>query len=287
MNKNKKPLSESRIKLAKSATKNSYYLWDYTGQRGGGVLGCKIYPSGKKSFYFRYAKNGKRTFIFMGNYPNIDVNEAKARKLELSSLLDSGVDPKDFIENKKQGGSPELSFIDEDGIPRQQGKFSDMVDVYVDELKRNRSGDKLVRCLARFEKNYKYYLSDFPDKAVNTITKRDIMLFLSPIAQRASVQSDKIRSILHRMFELAIDYKDDPRYVNSPISFNIDSNPIKRVKKQNSSKGRERSLSIDELALLFHPQSEQYFNPSIFRLLKLSVLMGGATTNRIGFNFIR
>lgn len=278
MNKNnkvRKPLSESRIRLAKPNSKNAYYLWDFTGQRGGGVLGCKVYPSGKKSFYFRYVKNGKRTFVFIGNHPNIDVNEAKSRKLELSSLLDSGVDPKDFVENKKQNSLLELSFINEDGIEKQQGMFSDMVDVYVDELKRTRTGEKLTRCLDRFEKNHKYYISDFPEMPVNQITKRDVMLFLSPIAKRAPVQADKIRSILHRMFELAIDYEDEARFVDSDISFNIDSNPVKRVKKQNNSKSRKRSLSLDELALLFSPESEQYFNPSIFRLLKLSVLMGG------------
>lgn len=269
------PLNDSGIKAAKPNTKNSYYIWDYTGQRGGGALGCKVYPSAKKNFYFRYVKDKKRVFVFLGTYPNLTLNDARARKLELSSLLDSGVDPKDFVENKKQNSLLELSFINEDGIEKQQGMFSDMVDVYVDELKRTRSGEKLTRCIDRFEKNYQYYISDFPEMPVNQITKRDVMIFLSPIAKRAPVQADKIRSILHRMFELAIDYEDEARFVDSDICFNIDSNPVQRIKKQNNSKPRKRSLSLDELALLFSLESEQYFNPSIFRLLKLSVLMGG------------
>lgn len=42
-------------------------------------------------------------------------------------------------------------------------------------------------------------------------------------------------SIIRRMFEIALDYDDDPMTSDNPIKFRLDKNPAARIKKQNQS----------------------------------------------------
>ena len=73
-------LTDSKIRGLKP--KNSaYYTWQAAATRGTGRLGVKTYPSGRKTFVYRYFVNGKEKFISLGDFPTLALADAteKAR----------------------------------------------------------------------------------------------------------------------------------------------------------------------------------------------------------------
>lgn len=265
-------LTKTSISGAKPKPKNSYYMWDSNGERGAGVLGVKVTPSGNKLFYFRYISDAKAKFIKLGKVGSMSLAEARERKTALSGLLSSGIDPQKQIANEK---------AQEEAAAKHEaahGTFADLLNVYFEHLSKKHSDpDQRARCLERYQQHVDYYIKDAidPDRKVNDITKKDILALLSKIIPTAPVQADKIRSILHTMFELAIDFDDDPANYHRDLRFHIEVNPVTRIKKQNKGKPRRRSLTLHEICQFMDASNERYFNKRIFLLLKLSVFLGG------------
>jgi len=56
-------------------TEKRYEVWEAGGLEGFGMM---VYPSGKKSFFYRYHLDGKRNFYTLGNSPYPDTT-AKGR----------------------------------------------------------------------------------------------------------------------------------------------------------------------------------------------------------------
>ncbi len=265
-------LTQTKINGAKPKKSNAYYIWDKNGERGSGVLGVKITPSGNKLYYFRYIVGGKSKFIKLGSVSGMSLKTAREHRVELSALLASGIDPKEKMENDKRKAEEERR--------RQQahGTFADLLNVFFEHLSsKHKDPEQRKRCLSRYERHVKYYIEGqiAPERKVNTITKQDILALLGKITPSAPVQADKIRSILHKMFELAIDFDDDPANYQKNLRFFTQVNPVSRIKKQNKSKPGRRSLSLHEIQRFMDPNNEKYFDKRIFLLLKMSIFLGG------------
>lgn len=58
----------------------------------GGGLYFRVHTSGVSQFYFRYRYGGKQRWLFLGNYPDLELKEARERAREARRDLDKGLD---------------------------------------------------------------------------------------------------------------------------------------------------------------------------------------------------
>ncbi|HHX8673523.1 tyrosine-type recombinase/integrase [Vibrio alginolyticus] len=248
-----------------------YYIWDSTRTRGTGRLGCKISRSGSKIFYFKYFFKGKVRFLKVGRFESMTLAEARDVRDKYKALLEKGICPKAHLEEQERQKREQAQ------IEEETGTFGQLIDEFYAYLKRTRSGARLERSLQAHQKHIEAYIrGKIPDdKKVNEITKPELIKLIGQIVKTAPVQGDKVLSIIRRMFEIALDYDDDPMTSDNSIKFRLDKNPAARIKKQNQSKPRRRSLTLEELGVLFSDESAKYFDRRIFLLLKLAVFMGG------------
>ncbi|MBF4339034.1 Arm DNA-binding domain-containing protein, partial [Vibrio anguillarum] len=116
-----------------TSSKNSYYLWDQSGQRGTGRLGVKIFTSGKKQFVFRYYQQQKEKFIsiglFSGRAGGMTLAEAREQAQVFSQLLLSGRDPKLHIEQQ------EIEQKRIDAESKELGTLEDLFHSYTEQMK--------------------------------------------------------------------------------------------------------------------------------------------------------
>lgn len=92
-----KPLTDTGIKNAKPKEKE-YNLSDGYG------LQCRVKPTGTKVWLFNYKrpKTNKRTNLSLGRYPIVSLKDARLKRDEYLSLLASGTDPLDHINQDLQ-----------------------------------------------------------------------------------------------------------------------------------------------------------------------------------------
>lgn len=90
-----KPLNDTQIKQAKSKEK------EYSLSDGSGLQLC-IRPNGTKSWIFKYYKpfTKKRTNLSFGQYPQITLAAARAKREEARRLLANEIDPKEHKEQQ-------------------------------------------------------------------------------------------------------------------------------------------------------------------------------------------
>ena len=79
-------LTVKKIQLSRPKDK-AYKLFDQQG------LYLHIYPSGKRSWYYKYVFDKKEKRYWIGEYPNVSLKEARKPNNQLRSERDQGIDP--------------------------------------------------------------------------------------------------------------------------------------------------------------------------------------------------
>ena len=67
----------------------------------GGGFGIFIYPSGSKTWIYRYKIDNKKDYIIMGHYPSMNLADARKTFHELRELRRSGQNPKQMMRQQK------------------------------------------------------------------------------------------------------------------------------------------------------------------------------------------
>ncbi len=88
-------LQDIQIRKAKGQD-NIYYLND------GGGLRLKITPTNSKIWEFRYTFNGKSRKTTFKTYPTVTLKEARIKRQEYQTLINSGSDPINHIKQIKE-----------------------------------------------------------------------------------------------------------------------------------------------------------------------------------------
>lgn len=65
-------------------------------------FGCRVFPSGEKTFVYRYRSNGKRRYITLGGYPDITVDQARNEAKRRAGEVAKGTDPQQQKQEAKQ-----------------------------------------------------------------------------------------------------------------------------------------------------------------------------------------
>ncbi len=243
------------LKLKNLKPENSRYLvFD------SGGLYIQVYPSSKKSWIFRYQFGGRPRKLNLGQYPAISLSEARQKAAEASQQVHKGIDPGELkkLEKAKAKASPTF--------PKMLQEFWER------ELQEKKSGPERKRLIIHD------CLPAWKHTKVRSITRRDIVLLLDRVRDRAPVTANRVQGALARFFNFCAE-----RGV-------IDDSPctrIRRVKEQ----PRQRILTDDELKKFWSGLNEIDIWPVTRLALKFLLVTGqrpgeivGATWDEIDGN---
>lgn len=216
----------------------------------GGGLYIKVTPKGKKTWYFIYSFEGRQDRIRLGAYPGISLSGARQRAFELSNVVSQGNDPK--IENTAVGDVLTVSSL-----------AHEYIENYAKPRKKAWKED--CRIIER------YVLPLISARNIREIGKADISFLLEPIINRGALtQADRVRAVLSKMFNFAVDRE---YIVGSPVA------GIKPCAKKVS---RDNYLTPEDIKIFFHKIDSAAASDPIKRALKLILVTGQRPGEVIG-----
>ncbi len=231
--------------------KNSpYRLFEKGSDKGFGV---QVTKSGAKSFFLQYALDGKRKFLNLGRYPAISLSEARDKVRDNRELLING------------------DHISQEAL-KSYGSLEDLINYYIDQMRSQgkRSWEKVYA-------DIQYNVFTVLDKNIpaKEVTSEQIRKIIHKIIQRgAVVQANRVRSYLHRAFELGIFHDNDPKSLSNEFIFNLSINPVTAVPKNASAeKVGERALSFEEIAIIWNIEKIDAPVPTLLAI-KLVLIFG-------------
>ncbi|MEN8236904.1 MAG: integrase arm-type DNA-binding domain-containing protein, partial [Pseudomonadota bacterium] len=188
--KNRVKLTKRIVESTAHDTEQQKYLWD-TEISG---FGLRIYTTGRKMYFFQYRNQHRTTKkIKIGVHGNITTEQARETAKELAIKASMGKDPAE--ESKVLKSSPM------------------MTDLARDYMKLHALEDKSPKSIKEDKAMLKnHILKEFGTRKVAEITTRDIQVLRGKISDR-KVLTNRVLSLLHKMFNLAIEWgwvKENP-----------------------------------------------------------------------------
>lgn len=213
-------------------------------------LYIRIAPSGRKTWIFRYYFDGIPRRMQLGVFPGVSL--ARAREKHGAAMMDvqRGIDPGTVLQAEKAKRKAMPSFTDL------------LSEIWQIELKHKKSGADTRRLLE------KDVLPAWGNRKVVDIKRRDIVILLDRIAERAPVLRNRIHGALSRCFNFAAE-----RGI-------IEDSPCTRIRKLPENK-RTRVLKDDEIKLLWEALDLES-KIDIYRVSKLALKIILLTGQRPG-----
>jgi integrase len=232
-------------------------------------LCLRVMPSGAKSFIYRYLFDGRPRRMTLGVYrppqqrldyhtegtvgklPFLSLSEAREEHAKARAKLRRGIDP---------GEEKKAALDTRKAAPTFENFIKEFWEV---ELKEKKSGPETLRLLQ------KDILPPWGSRKVIDIKRRDIVLLLDHIRNRAPIAGNRVHGALTRLFNFAAE-----RGV-------IDDSPCTRIRKAKEN-GRSRVLSDDEIKLLWDALDLDNKKIDVYHLTKLALKMILLTGQRPG-----
>jgi len=214
-------------------------------------LSLRVMPTGKKTWVYRYMIDGRARRMTLGNYPSTSIAEAREKHSQAMQQVERGVDP-----GEKQKA--------EKSALKAAPTVSDLLEEYWQKELRHTSSAKERRRLV-----VKDVLPAWGWRKVVSITRRDAVLLIDDVRERAPVTANRLQGVLVRMFNFAAE-----RGI-------MDISPLAGMKKK-PEQARKRVLTDDELRKLW--VALDLGNPEIdmFHTTKLALKMILLTGQRPG-----
>lgn len=187
-----------------------------------------IYPSGVKSF-FVYKRIGKRPErVFVGNWPLMDVEEARRKAQEILGKIAAG----EFVLPKQVAACP---------APASIMSFGELFAKYLEIHAKPRK-----KTWAEDERQYRVYLKHWAKRPINSITKLEVTELHQSLGDKhGHYQANRVLALVKSVFEKARDW-----------DLLFGSNPCSATEKFEEV-ARERFLQSDELGRFFSALNEE------------------------------
>ena len=219
-----KILSDRAVALIKPPASGRLEIWD-AALPG---FGLRVTDKGAKSWVAMYRTGTRKRRLTLGGYPKIKLGVARELARDAFRAVGEGLDP---------------------GAAKQAGRRApDTVENVVDEFIRRhleaqrRSPSYIKETRRIFEK---HMLPRWRGRDIKSITRRDVLDLLDTIADAGTpVMANRTLSAVRKLFNWAIS-----RDV-------VEVSPVARVGKPGAETRRERSLSDDEIRLLWQVLEE-------------------------------
>ncbi len=176
-------------------------LKGYTEYNAGSAMGLRIrvMASGVRSWVFKYSRDNKTRVITIGRVDGVSVKQAESEAHALRALLNAGRDP--VAEAKQQRANTAA----QEAKARDEAEYNPTFSIFAaDFIKRYAKPNK--KTWAEDAANIKrYILPCIGHLSIQAVVRRDIVKVLDALRDKgANVQANRIRSLLHKMFEWAI-----------------------------------------------------------------------------------
>lgn len=203
-------------------------------------LSIRVKPSGSKSWFYRYQFDGAPRKMLLGHYPGITFEEARKRHAEAMLDVQQGIDPGAKAKKEKDRRKAAPTFQD------LLGEFWEI------ELSKSPTAKERRRLVE------KDVLPFWEKMKVTDIRRRDAVLLLDKVKERAPITANRLQGVLVRMFNFAAE-----RGV-------VDFSPLAGMRrgKENS---RSRVLTDDEIKKLWNCLDLERVDIDIYRITKLAL----------------
>ncbi|HAW52817.1 MAG TPA: integrase [Flavobacteriales bacterium] len=236
-------LTELQLQRFTPRSSKRIELWDKNG------LGIRI--GKKKKWFLKYNFEGVAKRITLGEYPAISLVEARQKASEAILEMQRGVDPGAAKQEARNAYKAAPTFIDI------------IQELWERELQHKRSGKGTRGLLERD------VVPAWGKRKVAEVKRRDIVLLLDKIAERAPITRNRVHGALSRLFNFAAE-----RGI-------IDDSPCTRIRKL-PEKGRSRVLNNEEIKLFWDALDLDNIEIDIYRLSKLALKLILLTGQRPG-----
>ncbi|AMP93465.1 tyrosine-type recombinase/integrase [Legionella pneumophila] len=217
----------------------------------GDGFGIFVYPTGTKTWVYRYKIDGKKDHVTIGNYPTVSLSEAKRQFMDLRAI-------------KKAGNNPKQTIV----APQEESyTVKDLVtNWYENYIKRHR------KCPGQIEQIIKADIIPMLGSIeVEELKTKDITRSLDTIVNRGSpVHANKVLSALKQAFNYAVSRGE----LSVNHAANIRSRDIGGIEKP-----RERFLTLEEIKQLwqFLSNGKHSVSLQITNAIKILLLTGVRT----------
>ncbi|MDY7093744.1 MAG: tyrosine-type recombinase/integrase [Acidobacteriota bacterium] len=198
-------------------------------------LCLRFSKTGRKSWTLRKRWLGQNRRWNLGKYPDVSLQEARARAREALAGLAHGEDP-----NQEKRDLTVRELVD---------RFDE------DHLQKLKSHREVRRVFTR------YVLPKFGPRPAASLTRRDVIQVLDQIAQRAPSMSNRVRAWISVLYNWALE-RDL-----------VETSPVVGIRKRRE-RSRDRVLSQRELATLWRAWGESELHESTRSALRCLLATG-------------
>lgn len=238
---NKVKLTKRIVEGARSDSEARLSLWD----RDISGFHLRIYPTGRKVYYFQYRNSYKATRkIKIGVHGNISTEQARDTAQKLALEVSAGIDPAANALSKKS-----------------QPTMSDLCKEYLNLHAHMNKRETSTRNDTSMIDNI--IIPAFGRKKLEGISGHDLQK-LHKGMQSTPYQANRVRSLLSKMFSLAMEWNWHTE------------NPAKYVSKYQEDK-RTRWLDEEEMQRLWKVL-DGYYKPAVSIAIKMLLLTGARKT---------
>lgn len=217
----------------------------------GDGFGIFVYPTGTKTWVYRYKIDGKKDHVTIGNYPAVSLSEAKRQFMDLREIKKAGNNPKMIIQSPK-----EESYTVKDLVTNW----------YENYIKRHRKCPGQIEQIVRAD-----IIPLLGNIEVEELKTKDITRSLDKIVNRGSpVHANKVLSALKQAFNYAVSRGE----LSVNHAANIRARDIGGIEKP-----RERFLTTEEIQQLwvFLSNGKHHVSLQITNAIKILLLTGVRT----------
>jgi hypothetical protein len=187
--------------------------WSYTEVAGLRII---VNRRGRKYFLFRYTFSGAKRSMKLGDYPQMDVADARHRALDHRAQIATGIDPQAVIAKSKESQLTLRAFVTDDYLPHAYA------------TKRSAKDDE-----SRFRK----ILAEFGDVALTSLSSHDIQRLHDRLrVQGCAATANRHLALLKRCLNLAIIWGKL-----------VGANPVRGIRMHQENNQRHRYISGVEL----------------------------------------
>jgi len=239
-----KEFTDLRVKKLRVQKGQNKTFWDDHG------LGIRVGPR-SKTWVFRYTFDGRIRQISLGKYPLMSLTKARNEATRAKLLVEEGIDPglKKQLEIQARIKAPTFAEV--------------LEEFYEKELKKTPSGKWRKRLIE------KDCLKPWGRMKMTDIKRRDIVVLLDEVEERAPMTRNRLHGVLTRMFNFAAE-----RGI-------IDDSPCTRIRKPKE-KRRKRVLSDTEIKALWNALDTENQAIDLYVVTKLALKMILLTGQRPG-----
>lgn len=186
----------------------------------GGGFGIMIYPTGTKTWIYRYKIANKKDYIILGHYPEMNLSDAKKLFLEYRDKRRAGIDPKEHaqLQNAEDHSTVEKLILD----------------WYSSYIEKHRAQPKQIKQIIDAD-----IIPLLGKKKLDFLKTKDITQALDKIVARgAPVHANKVLAALKQAFGYAV------------RRGSMSQNPAESILGKDIGgveKPRERHLTLDEI----------------------------------------